>query len=183
MNQKPRDRLYKLLPAIYQLRDGAEGEPLRALLAVIEQEVQTIEEDIGDLYDNWFIETCAEWVIPYIGDLLDVRELYASSFPATQPQNQLLTTEKELLEPRPPSPRPYGQQERRAYVANTLAYRRRKGTTPDKQANIRDVIPSTLASPTHLCCVDRLLFKWSPNQLKRSIVAQIDRCANRTEMI
>jgi hypothetical protein len=110
MNQLSRDRLYQLLPAIYQLRDVEEGEPLKALLRVIEQEVAVIEEDIGDLYDNWFIETCVEWAIPYMGDLLDVRALYAS-----------------------------GQQERRAYVANTLAYRRRKGTTPVLEQIVRDV--------------------------------------------
>ena len=78
MNQLTiRDRLYQLLPAIYKLRDTDEGEPLRALLAVLETELDTIEKDIANLYDNWFIETCQDWVVPYIGDLLDVRELYA----------------------------------------------------------------------------------------------------------
>ena len=109
------DRLYPLLPAIYRLRDAAEGEPLRALLAVIESELRVMEDDISDLYDNWFIETCAEWVVPYIGDLLDTDELYAESS------------------------RTYGQQERRAYVANTLAYRRRKGTAPVLEQLVRDV--------------------------------------------
>jgi hypothetical protein len=131
MNQISRDRLYKLLPAIYQLRDAAEGEPLKALLAVIEQEVEVIEENIGDLYDNWFIETCAEWVIPYLGDLLDVRELYATSFPPNQPQNPSASPSSQT--------RPYGQQERRAYVANTLAYRRRKGTNPILEQLVQDV--------------------------------------------
>jgi hypothetical protein len=139
MNQQSRDRLYQLLPAIYQIRDAAEGEPLKALLAVIEQEVVTLEEDIGELYDNWFIETCIEWAIPYIGDLLDVRALYASSFPRNQPQNQLTSPQPELSDDRPPHPRPYGQQERRAYVANTLAYRRRKGTTAVLEQLVRDV--------------------------------------------
>ena len=109
------DRLYPLLPAIYRLRDAAEGEPLRALLAVVESELRVMEDDISDLYDNWFIETCAEWVVPYIGDLLDTGELYAESA------------------------RTYGQQERRAYVANTLAYRRRKGTAPVLEQLVRDV--------------------------------------------
>ena len=109
------DRLYPLLPAIYRIRDAAEGEPLRALLAVVESELRVMEEDISDLYDDWFIETCAEWVVPYIGDLLDTGELYAESA------------------------RTYGQQERRAYVANTLAYRRRKGTAPVLEQLVRDV--------------------------------------------
>jgi hypothetical protein len=101
MSDASQDRLYNLLPAIYRLRDAAQGEPLRALLAVVSDELQLLEDNIGELYDNWFIETCAEWVVPYIGDLLGVRAVHpiqAAGF--TQ----------------------------RAYVANTLAYRRRKGT-------------------------------------------------------
>lgn len=116
MTTSPHDRLYKLLPAIYQIRDAVEGEPLRSLLALIEQELLTIEGDITDLYDNWFIETCAEWAVPYIGDLLDVEKLYTDD-----------------------NSHVYGQQERRAYVANTLAYRRRKGTTAMLEQLTQDV--------------------------------------------
>ncbi|WP_267876476.1 MULTISPECIES: hypothetical protein [Moorena] len=39
MNQST-ERLYNLLPAIYRQRDFAQGEPLRALLAVMEKELQ-----------------------------------------------------------------------------------------------------------------------------------------------
>ncbi|MGB3298507.1 MAG: hypothetical protein WBA76_09585, partial [Phormidesmis sp.] len=108
------ERLYGLLPAIYRIRDRAEGEPLRALLAILEQEFKTVERDVEGLYENWFIETCDEWMVPYIGDLLDVRELYAQGGR-------------------------YGQQERRAYVANTLAYRRRKGTVPVLEQLVQDI--------------------------------------------
>jgi hypothetical protein len=114
MNQ-PLDQLYELLPAIYRQRDRAEGEPLRALLAAVENELGVIETDISDLYENWFIETCAEWVVPYIGDLLSSQELYGTTTQA------------------------YGQQQRRAYVANTLAYRRRKGTATVLEQLVRDV--------------------------------------------
>jgi hypothetical protein len=108
------ERLYKLLPAIHRIRDELQGGQLRALLTLIEQELLTIEGNIGDLYENWFIETCQAWVVPYIGDLLAVRNLNAVS------------------------PRTYGQ-ERRAYVANTLAYRQRKGTTPVLEQLARDL--------------------------------------------
>jgi hypothetical protein len=101
MTSVPTDRLYNLLPAVYRLRDSAQGEPLRALLALIQQEHEAVELDIANLYENWFIETCSEWVVPYIGDLLDVRPLYAAS---------------------------PGTFSARAYVANTLDFRRRKGT-------------------------------------------------------
>lgn len=106
------DRLYNLLPAIYRIRDSAEGQPLQALLAVIESELQSLEADIDGLYDDWFIETAAEWVVPYLGDLLGVRGLNAGS-----PDTFSL----------------------RAYVANTLAYRRRKGTATMLEQLARDV--------------------------------------------
>ena len=74
MTEQLSDRLYNLLPSIYRLRDASDGKSaLRALLAIIESEYQALEDDIGGLYDDWFIETCAEWVVPYIGDLLGVR--------------------------------------------------------------------------------------------------------------
>ncbi|HEX5501044.1 MAG TPA: hypothetical protein VFW96_00395 [Thermomicrobiales bacterium] len=108
------DRLYALLPAIYRQRDAAQGEPLRALLAVIEGELGLVEDDIAGLYDNWFIETCAEWVVPYLGDLLTVRGL----LPVTAAGGAL---------------------SQRAIVANTLRYRRRKGTAAMLEQLARDV--------------------------------------------
>ncbi len=110
MNQIITERLYNLLPAIYRLRDATEGEVLRALLAVMENELAAIKEDIDGLYNDWFIETCQEWVVPYIGDLLGVRNLHA-----------------------------IGNFSQRAYVANTLAYRRRKGTATVLEQLARDV--------------------------------------------
>ena len=37
-----------------------------------------IEEDIAKLYDNWFIETCEPWVIPYIADLIGIKLPYCN---------------------------------------------------------------------------------------------------------
>src|SRR6185312_13619148 len=105
------ERLYKLLPAIYRLRDAANGEPLRALLAAMQQELGLLESDITDLYESWFIETCPEWVVPYIGDLLGVRGL----FPVDNKQLSL-----------------------RPYVGNTIRYRRRKGTASMLEGLARD---------------------------------------------
>ncbi|MEL6938803.1 MAG: hypothetical protein AAFO84_06380, partial [Cyanobacteria bacterium J06598_1] len=129
------DRLYSLLPAIYRIRDGAVGEPLRALLATLEQEVKALETDIDTLYEDWFIETCAEWVVPYIGDLLGVHQLYAEQG-NQQPNQQPHQHSNQHSNQQPDG---YGQQERRAYIANTLAYRRRKGTTPILEQIARDV--------------------------------------------
>lgn len=115
-NSQTRDRLYQLLPAIYRIRDELEGDrALQAIMAMIEAELGIVETDISNLYENWFIETCDPWVVPYLGDLLAVQDLDV---------DQPLT---------------YGQQERRAYVANTLAYRQRKGTTPVLEQLARDI--------------------------------------------
>lgn len=106
------ERLYNLMPAVYRLRDGAEGEPLKALLAVIAEQVAALEEDLAQLYDDQFIETAADWVVPYIGDLIGVRALYG-------------------LTPKISSPR--------AEVANTIGYRRRKGTAAMLEQLAHDV--------------------------------------------
>lgn len=104
MNTLDADFLFSRLPAFYQQRDAQQGGPLRALLAVIAEQGAVLDDDISRMYDNWFIETCDDWLIPYIGDLLGVHGLY--SVTGTQA---------------------FGQ---RAHVANTLALRRRKGTLP-----------------------------------------------------
>jgi hypothetical protein len=111
MSDAPIDKLYDLLPAIYRIRDAEQGQPLKALLTVIAEQVQVVEDDIARLYDNWFIETCDEWLAPYIGDLLRVRGLH------------------------PVSGSTFSQ---RAQVANTLRYRRRKGTATMLEQLARD---------------------------------------------
>ncbi|HEU0053067.1 MAG TPA: hypothetical protein VFQ39_07810, partial [Longimicrobium sp.] len=74
MSTPPGDRLYSLTPAVYRILDAEQGQPLRALMGVLEDEFQTLAADIGALYDDWFIETCAGWLVPYIGELVGVRE-------------------------------------------------------------------------------------------------------------
>ena len=105
------ERLYDLLPAVYRMRDAEEGFPLKAVLSVIGEQVAVVEEDLAQLYDDQFIETCAEWVVPYIGDLVDARGLYDLRGAVSQ----------------------------RAQVANTLTYRRRKGTAAVLEQVARDV--------------------------------------------
>jgi hypothetical protein len=111
------DQLYTLMPAVYRLRDAERGEPLRALLAVLAEQAAIVEDDIAQLYDNWFIETCAEWVVPYIGDLLGARGLY--SLRGTSARTRAFS--------------------QRARVANTIGYRRRKGTASMLEQLARDV--------------------------------------------
>ncbi len=94
-------QLYGLLPAIYRTRDAENGGTLQALFCVLAQQGAILEENIQQLYDDQFIETCAPWVIPYIGDLVGCNAIYEISSAASG---------------------------RRAEVANTIGYRRRKGT-------------------------------------------------------
>jgi hypothetical protein len=67
------DRLYALLPAVHRMRDAERGYPLKALLQVIAEQVNIVEDDIARLYENEFIETADDWVVPYIGDLVGYR--------------------------------------------------------------------------------------------------------------
>jgi len=106
------ESLYGLLPAVHRVRDTAQGGPLQALLALAAQQGAVVESDIERLLDNWFIETCDEWVVPYLGDLLGVRGLHSV-----------------------PSHFAFSQ---RARVANTLGYRRRKGTATMLEQLARD---------------------------------------------
>jgi hypothetical protein len=83
------------------LRVGTQAGPLESLLAVIAEQGAVVDGDVMRLYDDWFIETCQEWLAPYIGDLLAVRYL---------------------------NPVTAATVSARAFVANTLRYRRAKGT-------------------------------------------------------
>ena len=74
----PLDWLYSLLPALYRRRDAIQGEPLRALLGVMQDEMSAVRDDIDALYENWFVETCDDWVVPYIGALVGAGQLSAS---------------------------------------------------------------------------------------------------------
>jgi hypothetical protein len=113
MNGKA-DRLFELLPAVYRLRDADQGWPLRALLQVIAEQVNVVEADIAQLYENWFIETCQDWVVPYIGDLIGYEPVHEAGEPGEVTTPRGLERNKILIP--------------RREVANTIRYRRRKGT-------------------------------------------------------
>jgi len=106
------DRLYQLLPAVYRMRDEQQGRPLFELVSLIAREIEALEENAEQLYDDQFIETCQEWVAPYIGDLIGYRPLHGSTAAVASP---------------------------RAEIANTIAYRRRKGTAAMLEQLARDV--------------------------------------------
>lgn len=95
-----------------ELQDKAERGPLKSLMAIIAEQVEVLEESLLQSYDDLFIETCQEWVVPYIGDLMAVRGLWdgaASTFSL------------------------------RAAIADTISDRRRKGTASVLERVARDV--------------------------------------------
>ena len=108
-----RDTLYELLPVVHRRRDAEQGFPLKALLHVISEQVDIVDADIERLYDNWFIETCDDWVVPYLAQLIGFRPAREAGPPASDsPTARRLAR---VLVPR-------------REVANTLRHRRRRGT-------------------------------------------------------
>jgi len=94
------DKLYELLPAIYRIRDNEQNGILKELIEVIAEQVAVIEEDMAQLYDDQFIETCANWLVPYVGDLVGFKPVHNLGNVSSS----------------------------RSEVANTIRFRKRKGT-------------------------------------------------------
>ena len=148
-----RDRLYELLPAFIRERDRQSGEGLRGLLDVVDLQADVIEEDIRQLQENAFIETCEPWVVAYIGDLVGTSPLFDESRvkdgdTAVELFPDLVGAEDRRI------PALHGRADRslpgrglrpfvalrsRADVAKTIYYRRRKGTLPMLEELARDV--------------------------------------------
>jgi hypothetical protein len=107
------NRLWQLLPGVYRAQDsvapGVDG-PLQELVNRIGAQIAVVRRSIDRLWADQSIETCDDWVIPYIGDLLDTN-LLANLDAAGQ----------------------------RLDVAKTIHYRRRKGTVAILEEIARDV--------------------------------------------
>jgi hypothetical protein len=96
------DKLWNLIPAVYRAEDTDQFDaygPLRELVDRIGAQAAVLRRSIDRLWEDQSIETCDDWVIPYIADLL-----------ATNLVNSLDAR---------------GQ---RIDVAKTIYFRRRKGT-------------------------------------------------------
>jgi hypothetical protein len=86
--------------------------PLESLLMVIDEQLSYFAADLDQLYNNQFIETCAPWVIPYIGDLIGYQQIHGIAPAVDDPRSE---------------------------VGNTIAMRRRKGTVLVLEQLARDV--------------------------------------------
>lgn len=112
-------KLLDLLPAIYRIRDAEFAEradldtgPLEDLLSIIAEQMALVEENIEQSYDDLFIETCADWLTPYIGDVIGYQSLHGKIPDVASPRSE---------------------------VAHTIALRRRKGTAVVLEQLARDV--------------------------------------------
>jgi hypothetical protein len=95
-----------------QLTAKAARGPLQSLLMLIEEQLAVVAEDLDQRYDDQFIETCAPWIIPYIGDLIGYQSVHGVAPSVASP---------------------------RAEVAHTISFRRRKGTILVLEQLARDV--------------------------------------------
>ncbi|HEY4330246.1 MAG TPA: hypothetical protein VGN88_10965 [Phycisphaerae bacterium] len=96
------DKLWNLLPAVYRSLDTddfASNGPLREMVNRIGAQAAILRRSIDRAWEDQSIETCDDWLIPYIGDLL-----------ATNLVSNL------------------DARAQRLDVAKTIYYRRRKGT-------------------------------------------------------
>lgn len=101
--------IYNLLPEVYRRQDARRGYPLKALLSIISEQATVVKDDIDRLWDNFFVETADDWVLPYLGDLIGNLPIHAVV------------------------------RGRRADLAKTISYRLRKGTLPMLEELARDV--------------------------------------------
>lgn len=97
------ERIWQLIPEVYRNEDGIAANPgaLRRIVELIGAEAARSRRSIDRLWEDQNIETCDDWAVPYIGDLVGTRLVSALD-----------------------------RRGRRVDVANTIRFRRRRGT-PD----------------------------------------------------
>jgi hypothetical protein len=96
------EKLWTLLPAIYRAEDSGDPDvtgPLRELVARIGVQAAIVRRSIDRLWEDQSIESCEDWLVDYIGDLLAANLIAGLDGPS-----------------------------RRTDVGKTIYYRRRKGT-------------------------------------------------------
>lgn len=141
--------LYQLLPQLYRSRDNT--EQLRNFVALFGHELARLRANIDQLQQDFYIDSCQEWVIPYIGDLVGTTVLF----------NQGARN--------------------RTDVKNTIRWRREKGTLAgleDIAAQIGDAGALAAEMFQELICSQNLNHRrpkahWTVNLHNASAVAKI----------
>ncbi len=106
------EKIWALIPEYYREEDGLAEPPgvLRGFIEVIAQQAATLRRSNDSLWDDQFIDLCAEWAVPYIGELVATRMVSALN-----------------------------RRGRRVDVAKTIYYRRRAGTPRILEELIADI--------------------------------------------
>ena len=71
---KYQDLMYQLLPQLYRSRD-TQGD-LQTFVALFGHELARLRSNMDQLWQDAYIDSCQEWVIPYIGDLVGTTILF-----------------------------------------------------------------------------------------------------------
>jgi hypothetical protein len=97
------EKLWQLVPEVYRNEDGLAANPgvLRRIVELIGAEAAHSRRSIDRLWEDQHVETADDWAVPYIGDLVGTRPVSVQD-----------------------------RRARRVDVANTIKFRRRRGT-PD----------------------------------------------------
>ncbi|MFE7588083.1 hypothetical protein ACFU6K_01695 [Kitasatospora sp. NPDC057512] len=160
------DGLLELLPQWHRLRDADAGEPLRALLAVIAEQVDVVRGGIDQGYQDWFVETAADWAVAYLGDLVGYRilpgyeEVLATGLHGEASAERIAARDRLAARLAP-----------RQDVANTVANRRRKGTL----ALLEELSASVAEWPARAVELSRLVAGTQPVRLLRPDEEPADR--------
>jgi hypothetical protein len=106
------EKLWALIPEYYREQDGLAEPPgvLRGFIEVLAQQAATLRRSNDRLWDDQFIDLCADWAVPYIGELVATRMVSALA-----------------------------RRARRVDVAKTIYYRRRAGTPRILEELIADI--------------------------------------------
>jgi hypothetical protein len=140
--------LWDDVPVALRQDDAAAQGILAALLRVIGDDVDAQERSLWELYDDQFIETCADWVVPYIGALVANDLLYDTSRNSDARRATELFADLAPHDLRAPL-----AARARADVARTIYYRRRKGTP----AMVEELARNVTGWPVHLVeCFEQL---------------------------
>ena len=106
------EKIWALIPEYYREEDGLASPPgvLRGFVEVLAQQAATLRRSTDRLWDDEFIDLCADWAVPYLGELVATRMVSALNVRA-----------------------------RRVDVAKTIYYRRRAGTPRILEELIADI--------------------------------------------
>jgi hypothetical protein len=106
------EKLWEWIPGVYRHEDGVAVHPdtLRSLIELVATQAASARRSVDRLWEDQFAETADDWALAYIGELVGTRLLNALN-----------------------------RRGRRADVARTIFYRRRKGTVAVLETLVRDI--------------------------------------------